>query len=209
MNTTQNEENLVRWLDGEMDEAERERFEAQLEADPVLKSEAMAMKKMTEAVRMHLPEPEDIPHADFFNSQIQREIEQLKVTQQREQTSANEPAVLRWWKLPWIIAASAALVALFALVNPKLSGGVTEIVTKYAPDERVQLTVMQSTEANATVLMLDGLQEIPANTPLVGYRVHRSENDPQMAMTTLFDEKGEVVLVMAQGANGLPKVVTR
>ena len=194
MNPTTDEENLVRWLDGEMDAAEQARYEARLEADPVLKAEAMEMKAMTQAVRAHLPQPEDIPHADFFNSQIQREIQALKAEEAKKTTV--EPSVLSWFRLPWLVAGAAALFAVLAVTQVATHTGSTEVVNVYTPNPAV--TVAASSVDGATVLMLEGLAEIPANQPVVGFKVHRSETAPAMAMTTLFGEAGEVLLVMAQ-----------
>jgi hypothetical protein len=207
MNPTHDEETLIRWLDGELDDTERARFEARLEADPALKAEALEMQKLTQAVRQNLPQPGDIPHADFFNSQIQREIEDLRAAQQRPRE--RQAPVLRWWRLPWLIAASAALVAVFAIMKPGLSGTSTEVVSSYAPNPEVHVRVVNSTEGEATVMLLEGVPEIPASTPMVGFKVHRTESDPQMSMTTLFSEAGDVLLVMARDANHQPKVYAR
>jgi len=198
MNPTTDEENLVRWLDGEMDAAEQARYEARLEADPVLKAEAMEMKALTQTVRPHLPQPGDIPHADFFNSQIQREILVLKATETKQ--AAESPSILSWLRMPWLLAGAAAIAAAIAAILSvtKVATEVhsTEVVNVYTPNPAV--TVAASSVQGATVLLLEGLSEIPANQPVVGFKVHRTETAPAMAMTTLLGESGEVLLVMAQ-----------
>ena len=194
MNPTTDEENLVRWLDGEMDAAEQARYEARLEADPVLKAEAMEMKALTQTVRTHLPQPGDIPHADFFNSQIQREILVLKATETKQ--AAESPSILSWLRMPWLLAGAAAIAAILSVTKVATEVHSTEVVNVYTPNPAV--TVAASSVQGATVLLLEGLPEIPANLPVVGFKVHRTETAPAMAMTTLFGESGEVLLVMAQ-----------
>lgn len=208
MNPTHDEENLIRWLDGEMDEAERARFEARLATDPVLHAEAMEMKKLSTALQTHLPQADDIPNADFFNSQIQRSIEEMRQTEHR--SGEREPAgLLGWLRLPWLIAGASAALALLVMLRPLSSGDTTQVVNSYAPDPKVQVRVMEATNANAVVLMLEGLPEIPATTPMVGFKVHRTETDPQMAMTTLFSDDEKVLLVLAKDGLNQPKVYAR
>ena len=208
MNPTHDEENLIRWLDGEMDEAERARFEAKLAADPLLGAEAMEMKSMSAMLRKNLPQPGEIPHADFFNSEIQRQIQEIRYESTRP-VAEERKSVFEWLRLPWLVAAAAALVAVLAVMRPHMGpGGTTQVVSSYAPNPGVTWTVSESAEARATVLMLDGLPEIPASTPMVGYNVHHSETDPQMAMTTLFSESGQVLMVMAKDNRNQPKFWT-
>lgn len=212
MNPTHDEENLIRWLDGEMDEAERARFEARLATDPALHAEAMEMKKLSMTLQQHLPQPGDIPNADFFNAQIQRSIEEMRQTEHPQHTGEREPAgLLGWLRLPWLVAAASAVVALFAMLKPQMhdAGGSTQIVTSYAPSPEVRVHVAEVPGANATVLLLDGLPEVPAGTPMVGYKVHRTETDPQMALTTLFSEENQVLLVLAKDGRNQPKIHAR
>ncbi len=209
MNPTHDEQDLIRWLDGEMDEAERSRFERRLAADPVFHVEAMEMRKLTETVRQNLPPPGDIPHADFFNSQIQREIQEMKL-EAGKGSAQSAGSGFRWLRLPWLLAGAAALIAALAVTKPSLGGSDrTEVVSSYTPNPDVQVRVIDSAEARATVLMLDGLPEMPASTPMVGYKVHRSETEPQLSMTTLFSESGEVLMVMAKDSRNQPMVYAR
>ena len=198
MNPTHDEENLIRWLDGEMDEAERVRYEAHLAANPTLQAEALEMQKMAEVVRAHLPQRVDIPHADFFNSQVQREIEEMQ--RQSGRTAQPVAPVLNWFRLPWLVAAASMAVAVVALVRPSLMQheGTTEVVSSYAPNTEVAVTVLKSAEAKATVLMLDGLPTVPADKRIAGMNVHHSETDVMMTMTTLYSESGKVLVVMGK-----------
>jgi anti-sigma factor RsiW len=210
MNPTHDEENLIRWLDGEMDEAEQTRFEARLQADPVLHAEAQKMQRLGSLLKDHLPPAGDIPNPDFFNAQIQRSIMELQQAQHPvPKPEIEHRGLLGWLRMPWMVAGAAAVIAALVLVNPERPASGTEIVRTYAPNPAVQVRVLASTEANATVLMLDGLPELPAATPLVGFKVHRTETDPRAALTTLFSEENEVLLVLAQSAQNPPQLYAR
>ncbi len=209
MNPTHDEENLIRWLDGEMDEAERARFEARLKSEPALNAEAMKLQQLGSLLKEHLPQPGDIPNPDFFNAQIQRSIEEMRQTEQRRAVPEHR-GVLGWLRLPWLIAGASATIALFVLTKPQVSSvGSTEVVRTYAPDPGVHVRVVTAPEANATVLMLDGLPELPAATPLVGFKVHRTETDPRGALTTMFSADNQVLVVLATDARNQPKLYAR
>jgi len=212
MNPTHDEENLIRWLDGEMDAAEKAKFEARLAAEPELHAEAMKLQQLGGLLKANLPQPGDIPNADFFNAQIQRSIEEMRQTERRSaRPELEHRGVLGWLRLPWLIAGASAVIALFVLTKPQVSGGggITEIVRTYAPDPSVHVRVVAAPEANATVLMLDGLPELPAATPLVGFKVHRSETDPRAALTTMFSADNEVLVVLATDNRNQPKLYAR
>jgi len=211
MNPTHDEENLIRWLDGEMDEAEKARFEARLSAEPALNAEAMKLQQLGGLLKEHLPQPGDIPNPDFFNAQIQRSIEEMRQTERRvARPELEHRGVLGWLRLPWLIAGASATIALFVLMKPQVStGGSTEIVRTYAPDPGVHVRVVAAPEANATVLMLDGLPELPAATPLVGFKVHRTETDPRGALTTMFSADNTVLVVLATDVRNQPKLYAR
>jgi hypothetical protein len=57
--------------------------------------------------------------------------------------------------------------------------------------------------------MLDGLDAVPPDKKVVGFRVHHSETDPQVAMTTMFSDQGEVVMVLSKDARNQPRVIAR
>jgi hypothetical protein len=208
---TPDDQLLGRWLDGELTPDETARFEALMAADPALREEAQSMKKMGEAIRAHVTMEREVPHADFFNSQIMESIAADQQAEQRAKSGSKATAAagswLDWLRAPWIYAGAAAvLIAGFFLVQnqPTSTGGRTQILSLYAPSASVKATASYNTDADATVLMLDGLEAIPADRNVAGFNVHHSENDAQMATTTLFDDHGGVLLVMSKDAASRP-----
>jgi hypothetical protein len=209
---TPDDQLLGRWLDGELSPEEHARFEAMMAADPALGEEARSMKKMGEAIRAHVTLEREVPHADFFNSQIQERIAAEEQAEQRAKTGTKATSAstwLDWLRTPWAYAGIAAVltVGFFLLQQPKPAGAHTQILSLYAPSASVKATASYNAEADATVLMLDGLEAIPADRNVAGFNVHHSENDSQMATTTLFDDHGDVLLVMSKDAASRPLLI--
>ncbi len=215
MKTPPEDHDLIRWLDGEMNEAERARFTTRLEAEPELKAEAEAMQALSANLRAHLPASLAVPHADFFNSQIQVRISQMELEESRASQRATTDTAVSWWqyvRLPWLATAAAA-IALVAMVlrqpgNPGMAPlGESLVLSSYAPNTEVTPRVFHSNEAEATVLMLDGIQSIPPDRKLVGYHIERSEADQDVATTTLYGQNDHVVLVLATDSRNQPRIL--
>lgn len=181
MKTPIEDHELTRWLDEELPPADRARFEARLESDISLKAEVDAFQKLRADLRACLPSDMPVPHADFFNSQIQVRIAQMET----EETGSRAPhgaaaGWFSWLRLPTFATAAAAVIAVTAAAvwiwnaeSPKgdredLAQITTSVENTYTPNPAVQIHSFHSNAADATVLMLDGLDEIPANMLLAG-----------------------------------------
>jgi hypothetical protein len=212
MNTPPDDQLLARWLDNELSAEERTRFEAMLAADPALREEAESMKKLGEALRANVTLEREVPHADFFNSQIQEVIAAEQRAQERVAKAGATGATswFDWLRTPWALTGAAAVLTLgFFLMRDDEIGARTEILSLYAPSTNVQAAVSYNEDAQATVLMLTGLDAIPAERNVTGITVHHSESDPEIATTTLFDKDGSVLLVMTTDAAGRPRALGR
>jgi anti-sigma-K factor RskA len=207
MKTPPDDQLLARWLDNELSAEERTQFESMLAADPALREEAESMKKLGDALRANVTFEREVPHADFFNSQIQEAISAEQRAQARSKGGATSATSwFSWLRTPWAFAGAAAVLALgFFLLRSDAAR--TEVVSLYAPSTGVQASVSYNEDAGATVLLLDGLEAIPADRDVAGINVHHSESDPEVATTTLFDENGGVLLVMATDAAGKPRTL--
>jgi anti-sigma factor RsiW len=210
MNPNPDEQLLARWLDGEMNADERTAFEARLQSDAALRAEADSLQSLREMLHTGFPQIAEVPHADFFNSQIQERIKELRREEQAAPAATSRTS-WAWLLRPWLLGAAAAACALMAVLQwpSASSASATVVLSTYAPNAGVQANTFHSNEANATVLMLDGLESIPADKKVVGYRVHHSETDQQVAMTTMFSEHGEVVMVLSKDGRNQPRVITR
>lgn len=207
---TPDDQLLARWLDGELNEQETARFEALMAADPALRDEAESLRKISAALRQHVHLEREVPHGDFFNAQIQERIAEMQRADERAQAAEASPlqSWLGWLRLPWTLGAAAAVVALALLVF-KQERPATQILSFYAPNPQIKASAYHNADADATVLMLDGLDSIPAERDVAGMHVDHSRNDLTHASTTLFDAEGGILLVMGRNAANLPTVFGR
>ena len=204
MKTPSEDHDLIRWLDGEMTDAERVSFSARLDADPALKAEVGMMQRMSTDLRAHLPAEMPVPYGDFFNSQIQ-----IRLSQDEPLIPEVRASWLDWFRLPTVITAAAAvIIAGFMIMQKGPAAGDSVVHSFYVPNSSVQARTFHSKEAQATVLMLDGVEAMPADRKIVGYQIQRSETDQEVATTTLFGERGEVVLVVSKYAHNQPRLLS-
>ncbi len=205
---------LIRWLDGEMTDSEIATFEARLKADPLLSKEAGELRALSSGIREHLPAEMQVPHSDFFNSQIQVRIAQMDLDKSRRKESGNQSlavTLLTWLRHPWFATAAAVALAIlgFVLMRPETSSsGHSLILSSYTPGLGVEARTYHHIEADATVLILDGLEDVPADHKISGLSVHSSDNQSQVATTTLFDATGSPLLVISRDAVGHPLFLT-
>ena len=160
-------------------------------------------------MRAHLPAELPVPHPDFFNSQIQVRIAQEEASGAR-MLQPKSAGWLSWLRVPSFataLAVTAAVVIAGVMIWQGGETGQTVVLSTYAPDPGVQTRTFHSEEAQATVLMLDGLQTMPADRKLVGYQIERSERHADLA-TTFYGERGEPVLVVSQDARHQPRMLT-
>jgi anti-sigma factor RsiW len=160
MNTKPNDEILARWVEDELDGSQA----AEVEAWAADQSEWLERREQArwsrELLGRNLGGPEDVPHAEFFNARIRREIE-------RDEAQRPAPAVLRsrrpWlWALPATAAACLAL-GFFLGEWKEESTADRGLAAEWAP---VLYTPEQGVEAefvggeDATVIVLAGVEAI-------------------------------------------------
>jgi len=197
----------MRWLDGEMPATERTAFEQHLETDATVQSELEAARQLSLLIKQELPAQMAIPHADFFNSQIQVRLAQEDAADRRASASEAKAGWLHWLKMPWLVGAAAAVVVAIAVLKPSgqaISMADTLVMSTYAPNPNVVVSAFHSSEADATVLMLEGLDELPADRKVVGFHLKSGELDPAFATTTFRGASGQVEVVMTRDAQNQP-----
>ncbi len=206
MKPTRDEELMARWLDGEMSDAERAEFEARLAADPDLRDEATGLQSLRVTLQTAFPKHDEVPHADFFNHRIHEHVLQSRREAQSLAT-AGRP-FLRWFRGPWFAVGAAAACALVVFALWPAEAPATAVLTTYAPNYSVHASTFHSKDAQATVLMLDGLEAMPADHAVSGVSVHHSQTDGKVATTTLFSKSGGVLLVLATDTSNTPHIIS-
>lgn len=155
-----NEEMLTRWLDDELSADERAEFEARLAGDDELRAEAEALTAMRAAL-VSTP-AEEMPHGEFFNSQLLRRIEREDAAVAETPIQTGTP--VKWWQRMLLPAAFAGMAACFFLglmLAPADTGVPNALVaTVYSPTGDVTAEVIQNSQG-PTVIVLDGLEAIP------------------------------------------------
>ncbi len=204
----------MRWLDGEMPAAERAAFEHRLESDPALRAEAESARHLSQLLKNELPAELEVPHADFFNSQIQVRLAQMEA-EERRAAPAPRASWLEWLRSPWLFGTAAA-AALAILLLPRAgdrptpaSPSDTLVMSTYAPNPKVLVSAFHSDEAEATVLLLEGLEDLPADRKIVGWNLQSADAEGGLAGTALRGLSGQVEVVVTRDAqNNTPRLWT-
>lgn len=147
------ESRFNRWLDGSLDEDERLAFEATLD------EETLRAAKLWPALRSTLRQSASeipLPHPDFLNSQILREIER----DYREKPSSAMLARLVWAGACCMLAA-AVLTAIFLPRDTRDSS--TTVVSASPANPSVSASAFQVPGGKSSVIWLNGIDHIPAN----------------------------------------------
>jgi anti-sigma-K factor RskA len=206
MKTPSEDHDLIRYLDGEMSETERASFEVRMAADPMLNSEVNMMQRMSADLRTHLPAEMPVPYADFFNSQIQ-----MRISQEESVTlPVSRSLWFDWLRIPTLATAAAAVaIGGFMIVQNQDQPASNSIVHSiYVPNPTVRARSFHSDEAQATVLILDGVEAMPSDRQMVSFHIKRTETDQEMATTTLFGESGQVVAVVVKDSRNQPYLLS-
>ena len=170
MNTKTDETLLARWLEDDLEGAELAAFEREIADDAERFAERERIRALKRDLAALLPSSVEPPYPDFFNSRIERAI--------REQSGpVAEPAARRsGWRAFWMPATAVAGMALAFWLGTK-AGTRTEVVAVppppaveiaaapqpglYTPERGVDAEWFSSEDAEATVIVLEGVDAIP------------------------------------------------
>ena len=169
MKTSEFEEQFTAWLDGKLSPEEASAFEQEMRSrgfDPT--AERSAASATTALLRENSATPR-LGHAQFFNHLIQRQIE-------TDQKLATPTAGARsWWGIPWFAYAAAACLLIAAVLFKGMIpvGGGTmadqsayfaTVVDARTFENNVSASTVYNSRDNVTVLWLDGLDYLPADS---------------------------------------------
>ena len=159
------EERYTAWVDGLLVGEDREMFEREY---PMLVGEREAMGKLQGLIKQQFRAP-SLAHPDFFNSELQKRIEE-------DQAAARRPAGQRTWfgfpRLAWAglgtaLAFSVAAILLALTPHPKKDAHdayMAEVLKAQTNAPGVKATV--DSNKNVTIIKLDGLEKVPAENEL-------------------------------------------
>ncbi|BDS07515.1 hypothetical protein NT6N_25550 [Oceaniferula spumae] len=172
MNTPPDETTLTLWMDGELEGDDLIRMEAWAKDHPELLAERDAISALSRSIQDNIPASVEPPYPDFFNERILHAIEE----DQPAPEPAPAPSPSGFWK--WLVApvAAGAMAICFYLGTQMQSGNPAQATTSpvlatstvYTPDSSVEANIFVSGNEEATVIVLEGLDDIPDDLEMVG-----------------------------------------
>ena len=110
------EELVTRWIDGELSPDQELEFKKLEESDPdFCVSFKESAEDVGEVLRSEFDSEKEVPHGDFFNSQIEKRIRQSYV--KGPQANSVLSAAVIWIKSPFTWAAASAFCLILILSN--------------------------------------------------------------------------------------------
>lgn len=210
-------EHIHRYLDGEIDAAAAADFERKLADDEGLRREVDDLRQLGSVLRENPafdPVVDEVPHADFFNAHLLRQIEQeRRIGRPLSDSRVADSGWFGWLRLPWLVAAGATAVAVFSVIQGGDSGeavdtGRTLVVSTYAPDPAVRSAVWFADAAGATVIELSGIDEIPDEQIVTGRDLGSHEAGRGLAITLKDSSGTPVATLMPDMIDGTPSFRT-
>ena len=167
MNTNPDEETLALWLDDELTGESLAAVESWAIHQPDQLAARDEIRNWRSLLARTIPSLEEPPYPDFFNSRIQQAIREtsLKVTQ--------KPSYWNAWFMPLAACAGMALSFWIGTQSntPKMeydvAGAPKAIPVEpivYTPEKGVEAEWFASSNASATVIVLNGVAAIPDTT---------------------------------------------
>ena len=203
---TDKEELVTRWIDGELNPEQKLEFKELEESDPDFCANFKeSAEDVREVLRSEFNSDEDVPHGDFFNSQIEKRIRQSYV----EESQANSvfSAAVIWIKSPFTWAAASAFCVMLFLSNGKLDQRTSStVVSTYSPDPSVSIVAGFDEEAGATVIKLEGLERMPDDTDFSVNHIVSYDRQGPPGFVNFYNKRDEVVYIMETDEYGLPNV---
>lgn len=162
------EERYTAWLDGALDAAEREKFEAGLPDHAAARVEATEWAKLRGLLRETIV-PAPMPHADFLNSQVLAAIH----SETPKAESAGASGARNWFsagRLAWAGAFLLAVAAGLSFVLVPRNGGaptesqfISQVVDARSSDPKLGAYAFAAPGGKGAVLWVTDAGFIPAN----------------------------------------------
>ncbi len=175
------EDQWNRWIDGQANDADLQ----DAQNDPEIADDHAFFSRLSSDLKASVPSEKEPPFADFFNSQLQKRLRDLD-EDAAVAKSAPRWQVPAWLRLSWALPLAAAAVLILSLAQIGMFGKRapqgSQIIYAYTPDESVKAEAKYNLEADAMVIRLDGVDDLPESFDLmlVG-RERKSDPDTMLA----------------------------
>lgn len=165
------ESKIQSWLKGELEGNDLREMETWAESNAEQLEAEMGWDSLQSEIQTTLPKSEEPPYADFFNERIKHHTIEAP---QEEIEAPKKPSFFQ--KFNWLLAPTALagmMVCFYAGTKvesdspstPKQLAAITPVEGVYTPVSGVSSAVVETDEA--TVIMLDGLEDIPDGLDIV------------------------------------------
>lgn len=172
MNTNPDETRLALWLDDEIEGTELAEMDAWAADKPDQLAAREELRSYRAMMEENVPASVEPPYPDFFLTRVNQGIRDLQLAEEKEMSPAAAPARSRsFWK-SWLMPAAACAGMIFAFGIGKqarepaqklaIVPSLTPVV--YTPEEGVDAEWFSSANAQATVIVLQGVSAIPDST---------------------------------------------
>ncbi len=168
MNTNPDETKLALWLDDELtgkELAEMDTWAAGLPEQLAAREELRRFRRM---MAENIPGAEEPPYPDFFQSRVHQGIREIQ-TRDAAVVGGSAKKISFWkgWLMP--AAACAGMILAFGIGTQTREGtlsadATSSVPTVYTPEEGVNAEWFSSTQAHASVIVLQGVSAIPDST---------------------------------------------
>lgn len=168
---------LTRWMDGELSGDELAQVELWAQGHPGILAERDAVQAMQKSIKESVPADREPPYADFFNQRILRMIQNEQARHSPDTgESGSQWLGLLWSKWSALPVAAVAMALCFYLgtrvsFEPQAKGPVASALAApmiYTPDADIRANVFSSHGNGATVIVLEGLDDLPDDLEIVG-----------------------------------------
>lgn len=175
MNTKPDDITLTQWMDGELEGEPLRHVETWVQDHPELLAERDAVQAMSASIQKNIPSSIEPPYPDFFNQRILHAIEEEQVAARQTKPQAKSRGFWQWLAMPLAVGAMAVCFYLGTQMNgTPVTSGTTLVVNEapkasvYTPDGAVSANMFKSSNAKATVIVLEGLTDLPDDLEMAG-----------------------------------------
>lgn len=190
MNMTPDETMLALWLDDELEGKQQAAMDAWALTQPGQLAAREELREFRATLQAAMPASVEPPFPDFFNSRIEKSIRELEAP---ARVSVAVAAARPWWS-SWLLPASAVAGMVFTFWMGAQTSGLRSSgpPSVYTPESGVDAEWFASASADATVIVLEGVDAIPDTLDFSGTAFVPPHDDGQAMVAVPRWWKGEL-----------------
>jgi hypothetical protein len=189
MNMNPDNQTLMLWLEDELPEDLKQQIDAWA-ADQPLWLEKRESARLWRGQLSQAMAEQELPYGDFFQSQLMRTIEQSRAASQRDVPPAVHVSPWRKFWLPASVAAAMVLGFIGGTQWQEKPHRAKTLVT-YTPEEGVKAEFFETSPAEGTVIVLNGMAALPDSF----VSTETTSHEPQHLIEPIEQKKETATLV--------------